>query len=783
MTQMVPEEPVRAIDDPAFAVCLRPGGFPAAGKDLGLLAQFRADPPLRAEWAWDALATVLRPLQRAASSVLPRDLDLVAQAGAAANVSLLYAIVSGVLMLLWYSPSVHEAHTSLASLPPYSLGRIMQGLHRYSSDACMLFVALHALQVLAARAASGARWLAWVTGILLLALLWFDGWTGYWLAWDDRAARIAVQSARWIDVVPIFAEPFSRTFLADATVTSLHFFLVFFVHMLIPLAMGVALWLHIARLNRSRFLTTGRAAFALGALFVLLAIAAPAAPGAAASLARTPATVPVDWFYLAPLVVLERVEPGPGWALVLAATAFVTALPWILARRRPAPVTVVPDRCNGCRQCVVDCPYAAITMNLRATPHRLPAAAAQAGGAAASGSPLALVPAFPEERPLGAPDPHRVAVVDPALCVGCGICVGSCAPAAIDYRHLPVTAVRERMARWIGESRPWEAGTTGPRPARRVGLPDALAFLCTHSAASSLAFDPVTGIAADLPGYRVVPVPCTGWVHPYLVRRAFKEGYTGVLIGGCSTMPLYREGVERTDERIEGEEAIPEGRVLRLRFDRADRPAFLGAAAEFRKSAARLPVADPGSGGTVRSSETVASADAGGGSRRGGGVRRLVVAALLVVSLGLLIVLPSDGRHAVPGAAEALLTVSFRLAGRPSTAAGAAATTGDSEDLMPHMRGGVAAPVRDRAPVRLRVAIDGAVVHERAYPPHGIFGDGASLAIERLALTPGTHRVAVALGETADPTEWTHREERAVTVGEGSRIAVLFDAVEGFRWH
>ncbi len=791
MTEMRSPSLGGPIDDPKFQVCLRPGGTPTPGRALGLLEQFRADPPLRAEALWNGLAAVLRPLQAAAAYALPRDLNLVAQPGAAANVSLLYALVSGILMLFWYSPSVHEAHASLAASAPYSLGRIMQGLHRYSSDACMLFVFLHAIQVMAARAVTGARWLAWVTGILLLGLLWFDGWTGYWLAWDDSAARIAITSARWLDIIPIFAEPLSRTFLADATVTSLHFFLVFFIHMLIPLAMGVALWLHIARLNRSRFLTSGRAAAALGLFFVLLAIAAPAVPGPAATLSRDPATVRMDWFYMAPLVVMERVTPMTGWALASVLVSFALGLPWILARRRAAPVTVVEDRCNGCRQCVVDCPYAAITMNLRpdapfvtATSSAAATAASTSASAAASAtansapattatSPVLRAAVFATENPVGEPDPLRRAVIDPALCVGCGICVGSCAPAAIDFRHLPVTAVRERMARWLTDSRLWVSHPSGGAPRSKAWAPpDALAFLCTHGAASSLAFDPANGISPELPGYRIVPVPCTGWVHPYLLRRAFKEGYSAVLVGGCSTMPIYREGVERTDERLDGDDAVPTGRVLRLRFDRADRASFLEEAEAFRKAhvtstGATQPQRE--ATGSERSRSDVPFA----------GARRWILAALLVVALAVGVVAPSEGVVAVPGAGASSLVVSFRLAGMPGHVA---AHVADPE-LMPHMQGGVQASARDRVPVRLRVRVDGATVLENAYPAHGLFGDGASIAIERVPLTPGAHEVEVALGVTTDPSEWTHRATRTLEVTEGRRAAVLFDAVDGFQWH
>ena len=42
-----------------------------------------------------------------------------------------------------------------------------------------------------------------------------------------------------------------RSFLTDSSVNSLLFFVVFFIHMLVPLALAFVLWLHITRLARA----------------------------------------------------------------------------------------------------------------------------------------------------------------------------------------------------------------------------------------------------------------------------------------------------------------------------------------------------------------------------------------------------------------------------------------------------------------------------------------------------------------------------------------------------
>ena len=106
--------------------------------------------------------------------------------------------------------------------------------------------------IIFARKFSGARWLPWVSGVGLIALVWFIGWTGYWLVWDQPAQQVAVGSMRLLDTLPIFGEPLGRLFVADRMVPSLLFFVVFFLHMLLPLGIAVGLALHLVRVSRVR---------------------------------------------------------------------------------------------------------------------------------------------------------------------------------------------------------------------------------------------------------------------------------------------------------------------------------------------------------------------------------------------------------------------------------------------------------------------------------------------------------------------------------------------------
>ncbi|MFT5142379.1 MAG: coenzyme F420-reducing hydrogenase delta subunit/Pyruvate [Rhodothermales bacterium] len=362
---------------------------------LGRVADARGDTPLWGDSALSRLERAIAWLTNRAGAGLSESANPFARAGAVPNTAFLIALVTGILLLFWYKASVNQAHASLEGLA--LLPQLIRSLHRYSSDVAMIFAIFHGVQTLAARKLGGARWLAWLSGLFLLAVLWFDGWTGYWLVWDERGRQVALASAKLMDLFPIFPDPLSRSFLTDETVNSLLFFIVFFIHMLIPVGFGLFIWAQIMRVNRSK-LFTGRVltAWLLGSL-VVLSLFSPALSVEPASMARLPGNLSGDWWFLGPLTIIERLGDGTIWLVFSAATVVLFVAPW-LAPRRPVSKTVIDaEKCNGCTQCFKDCPFNAITL------HEI--------------APTGRESAF-------------FAQVDPVRCVGCGICVGSCGDAA-----------------------------------------------------------------------------------------------------------------------------------------------------------------------------------------------------------------------------------------------------------------------------------------------------------------------------------------------------------------
>jgi ferredoxin/coenzyme F420-reducing hydrogenase delta subunit len=701
-----------------------------ASSELHLLPGMRAvsagasavsvDPPVRGEGLLRLLERGFLALDRLVARALPAAFNPFQQTGAIAVTTLLVATVSGIVLLLWYSPSVHAAYESVAGMSeaPWTAG-LMRSLHRYSSDACMFFTLVHALRVVLERRVGGARWLAWVTGMGVLGLLWFVGWTGYWLVWDERAQQVALGSARLMDVLPIFIDPMGRSFLTDEGVNSLLFFVVFFVHMLVPLAMALLLWLHITRLARARYITRGAMTVWVLASLALISLVYPAGNAEPARMAQLPQTFSMDWWYLMPLVLTDRLGGGALWAVVLGAGAVGFSVPWWMVRGQPRLAEVVASRCKACMKCFQDCPYEAISM----------------------------IP-----RTDGSTQHSTQADIDFAKCVGCGICAGSCDTAAIGLDWFAMIEQRKRMDGWVER-------------AVETGDASHVAFVCAESAGVNLSVDAASGVCAELPGYRVLEIPCAGWIHPLLVERALRRGAPGVVVVSCGPGECrFREGARWTRMRLAGErepvlrsDKVAPEQLLLLELDRTQTHDLVQACAAYRGRHAKP---------TARRY-----------SPRLGGLAAAGLAGLLIGFTGLV----SDLVYAAPRLEGSELVVTFKHPGQVGEQC-RTLTPEELEATPVHMRRAEVC-ARARADVRLQVRVDGERVMQASFPPKGIWNDGNSIAVERIAVAPGEHDVQVAIGDSVDTEEWNHLAQETLHFAAGARRVLVFDRVSGFNWH
>lgn len=97
-------------------------------------------------------------------------------------------VISGMFLLLYYSPSPDHAYASIQFIEQQVMfGRLVRGLHRVGASAAVIFVVIHMMRVYFQGAYKKPRELNWIAGVLLLVTVLAFGFTGYLLPWDQRA--------------------------------------------------------------------------------------------------------------------------------------------------------------------------------------------------------------------------------------------------------------------------------------------------------------------------------------------------------------------------------------------------------------------------------------------------------------------------------------------------------------------------------------------------------------------------------------------------------------------
>ena len=470
------------------------------------------------------------------------------QSGTVAVAMLLVLIVTGLYLVLFYRVGAPAESVARLAADPW-LGGWLRSLHRYASDLFLIAAVLHLLRMFAQSRSWGPRAFAWISGLLLLGAGFVCACTGFVMAWDTFGERLAREGARLLDAVPILSEPVSRIFAGDGPVPSAFFFVNLFAHIGIPLAMGVMLWLHVSRLARPTLLPPKPVMWGIIGALTAGAVFLPATLGPAADPFRLPSATPMNVVTAWWLPFSERLTPSAAWAVAFVFAMAVLLVPR-LARRprlhRWAPSVVDARLCTGCNQCPQDCPWEAITMVKR-----------------------------DDDRPT------LVAHVDPARCVSCGLCAGSCAPMGVGP---PGRTGRDQLTALRDEALP-TLETLKPMPI--------VAICCAEA--------PATHVRAIRErGAYVHPVTCAGNLHSSVIERFLRGGAPGVIIAACPPRDcVSREGPKWLEARLYHErEAELQSRVDRRRMRvvtlaPGDLPGSLAAYDAFARELSALRPSEP----------------------------------------------------------------------------------------------------------------------------------------------------------------------------------------------
>ena len=419
----------------------------------------------------------------------------------------LFAVVglTGFYIYLFYQYGFEASFNAVQTrIEEPFLARTMRAIHRYASGALAVTIFLHALRILFMRRFKGPRSFAWLTGVLLVVILWLAGVTGYWLVWDDQAQLITESVT---GLFPAVETTFLRVQLNGNSWWVMG--LILLVHVLLFVVSGVFVWLHVRHVKQPRWLPELVWMGGAGVVLLLMGVLLPVGSADSASFFELPGRIRIDPLFLFFIPFNGTLLGGLIWILVGGVLLWAIALPYWKRNEQREVVQIDQASCTGCTKCASDCPYNALEMVERDDD---------------SGFQL-------------------LAVVDESKCVGCGICVGSCDTfLAMAVGERSVDDAWERVEAAI-EAMPERAQSK-------------LILTCErHASLLDLEND-------ALP--MIVPFSCTGAIPPHILPKALAMGVAEVEVVGCPPYDCVNRLGNMFEEQRVTNERVPR---LRKRHD------------------------------------------------------------------------------------------------------------------------------------------------------------------------------------------------------------------------
>ncbi len=124
-------------------------------------------------------------------------------------------LVTGLMLLFYYEPTVSDAHASVEYITDHVAGgALIRNLHSWSASLMIFTLALHLVTTFVMKAFVKPRELTWLTGVALLVITLTFGFTGYLLPWHQiavNATKVGLQSIEEVGAyLPAFMADWPR---------------------------------------------------------------------------------------------------------------------------------------------------------------------------------------------------------------------------------------------------------------------------------------------------------------------------------------------------------------------------------------------------------------------------------------------------------------------------------------------------------------------------------------------------------------------------------------------
>ncbi len=128
----------------------------------------------------------------------------------------LILLVSGILLMFYYTPSVERAYSSILDITQVVIaGRFIRNIHRWAAHGMVLSVMLHMLRVFYTGSYKRNRGFNWIIGLCLLLCTLLMSFSGYLLPWDQLAFWAVTIGSNIAGSATEFTDAFGLTNVID----------------------------------------------------------------------------------------------------------------------------------------------------------------------------------------------------------------------------------------------------------------------------------------------------------------------------------------------------------------------------------------------------------------------------------------------------------------------------------------------------------------------------------------------------------------------------------------
>lgn len=162
-------------------------------------------------------------------------------------VLIILQFLTGMLLMVYYVPEIKSAYTSILTLnSQVDFGWFFRSLHSWGANITILAVFLHFFSTYFMKAYRPPREFTWWSGLLLMAVLFGFGFTGYLLPWDEMAffaTKVGIDIAA---SVPLVGEQIATLLRGGDAISQSTLNRFYAIHVIVlPLALLILLGVHL----------------------------------------------------------------------------------------------------------------------------------------------------------------------------------------------------------------------------------------------------------------------------------------------------------------------------------------------------------------------------------------------------------------------------------------------------------------------------------------------------------------------------------------------------------